>query len=40
MNKTVWLSRLLAIGGVLELGAGALSLGVPSPASSILLGAP
>ena len=40
MNATVWLSRLLAIGAVLEIPVGLGLLVVPSPLSTVLLGAP
>ena len=40
MNATVWLSRLLAIGAVLEIPVGLGLLIIPSPLSMLLLGAP
>jgi hypothetical protein len=38
MNQNVWLARLLAIGGILEIGAGLGLLVAPSLAAMILLG--
>jgi hypothetical protein len=40
MNKTVWLTRILSIGGVLETGAGLGLLVAPSALSSLLLRSP
>ena len=40
MNATLWLSRLLAIGAVLEIPVGLGLLIIPSPLSMLLLGAP
>lgn len=40
MNRTKWLSHLLAIGAVLEIPVGVALLAVPSPLTSLLLGAP
>lgn len=40
MNETTWLSRLLAMGAVLEIPIGVGLLVVPSSLASLLLGAP
>lgn len=40
MNRTVWLTRILSIGGVLEIGVGLALLVAPSSLSSLLLRAP
>ena len=40
MNASEWLSRLLAIGAVLEIAVGLGLLVIPSPLSMLLLGAP
>ena len=36
----MWLARLLAIGGILEVGAGVILLILPSPSASLLFGSP
>ncbi len=40
MNKTLWLARLLSLGGVLETGAGLGLLIAPSALASLLLRSP
>jgi hypothetical protein len=40
MNATIWLSRLLAIGALLEIPVGLALLVIPSPLSTLLLGGP
>ena len=40
MNKTVWIARLLSVGGVLETLAGLGLLADPSDIASLLLGSP
>jgi hypothetical protein len=40
MNENQWLSRLLAIGAVLEIPVGLGLLAIPSPLATVLLGAP